>query len=109
MYFTEASGVLSKESSLPETTLNAGQRTDCKEHNRAPSLSKTQSSPALNEDTEKDTVECIEENDNSVPALTAPLLPCQGDILSIRGAVEDDSDGELPSFDIFSSLGIEPV
>ncbi|KAL9961786.1 hypothetical protein ACROYT_G030806 [Oculina patagonica] len=105
----EASDVVSKESSLPEATLNAGQRTDCKEHNRAPSLSKTQSSPTLNEETVKDTEECIEENDSSVPASTAPLLPCQADILSTSSAVEDDSDGELPSFDIFSSLGIQPV
>lgn len=35
-------------------------------------------------------------------------LPCT-DMLDLNGSVEDDSDDELPTFDVCSSLGIEPV
>lgn len=96
--------------SLQETNTGVDKTTDCKEQTLAPSLSKTQSPHTLNEETEKDTSMCTDDKDNS--ALTAPLLPSQApctDIWDTSSAVNDDSDGELPSFDIFSSFGIKPV
>ena len=85
------------------------QTTDCKEQNRTPSVSKTQSTTTVNEETKTKATEYNEENNSSVTAATAAPVPSQADILDMSGAVEDDSDGELPSFDIFSSLGIGPV
>lgn len=35
-------------------------------------------------------------------------LPCS-DILDLDSTLQDDTDDELPTFDVFSSLGIEPV
>lgn len=80
----------------------------------APSIPKPPCTPSFNEETAKGARQCIKENDSPVTALRStaqPLsshLPCT-DMLDLNGSVEDDSDDELPTFDVCSSLGIEPV
>lgn len=82
----------------------------------APSIPKPPRTPSFNEETAKGVHvrQCVKENDSPVTALRStaqPLssrLPCT-DTLDLNGSVEDDSDDELPTFDVCSSLGIEPV
>ncbi|KAJ7369746.1 Protein zgrf1 [Desmophyllum pertusum] len=100
-----------KESCPPETTEKTGQIDNGKERNRAPSISKPVSAPALSKETETNATQCTPEIGSLVSTNSVSLLPSQApcsDILE-NGTTEDDSDDELPTFDIFSSFGIEPV
>ena len=91
----------------------ASQTTNGKEQNLAPCIPKYPYHPSLNEETANGERQCTKD-DSRVSALdgtTQPLsfhLPCT-DILDVDTTVQDDSDDELPTFDVFSSLGIEPV
>ena len=114
MCFTRCLGPVSKELCLRDTVASASQTTDGKEQNLAPSIPKPPCAPSLNAETGKDVRQCTTENNSPLTALGGTAqslsshLPCT-DILGLNGTVQDDGDDELPTFDVFSSFGIQPV
>ena len=114
MCFTYCLGPVSKALCLNrDTAACPSQTTNGKEQNLAPSVPKYPSAPSMNEETENGEGQCTKD-DNQVSALRGAIqplsfhLPCE-DILDVDSTVQDDSDDEVPTFDVFSSLGIEPV
>ena len=73
----------------------------------APSIPKPPCAPSLSEETAESVRQCAKDKASPVSALSStsqPLsshLPCT-DILDLSSTVEDDSDDELPTFDLFS-------
>ncbi|XP_020622992.1 uncharacterized protein LOC110060547 [Orbicella faveolata] len=97
----------------PDTAACPSQKANGKEQTLAPSIPKYPCGPSMNEITANGERRCTKD-DSQVSAprgTTQPLsfhLPCT-DILDLDSTLQDDTDDELPTFDVFSSLGIEPV
>ena len=116
MCFTQCLGPVSKEFCLRDTAASANQTTNDNEQNVASSIAipKPSCAPSLNEETTKGVTQCVEEDDSPVSALRSTAQPLSShvhctDILDSNDIMEDDGDDELPTFDVFSSLGIEPI
>lgn len=88
---------------------NTVQSTEDKEQSVEPPVSKSTSPAELNKEAEVANY-CPEENTNSVNKTSPPRsqFPCT-DLLDNSDPVDGDSDEELPSFDLFSSLEMENV
>lgn len=105
-------GPVSKKLCSRDKAASPSQTASGEEQNPAPTIPKDLCAPFLNEETANGERQCTKD-DSRVSALlgtTQPLsfhLPCT-DILDVDSSVQDDSDDELPTFDVFSSLGFEP-
>ena len=67
-------------------------------------------SSRINKEANEEVAYSPSENTNSVDKITSPrsLVPCTP-VLETSDVIDDDNDEELPTFDLFSSLGIETV
>jgi len=97
----------------PDTAACPSQKANGKEQTLAPSIPNYPCAPSMNEVMANGERQCPKD-DSQVSALRGTTqrlsfhLPCS-DILDLDSTLQDDTDDELPTFDVFSSLGIEPV
>ncbi|RMX43744.1 hypothetical protein pdam_00023690 [Pocillopora damicornis] len=99
-----------QDSSSAEVTKNSFQSTQDKETTLEAFPSNSQNPIELNGEADEATAYTPGENTNSVDKITSSrtLVPCTS-VLEVSDVVDDDNDEELPTFDLFSSLGNETV
>jgi len=106
-------GSASKAFCLQDTATTASQTANDKEQTLAPSIPKYPCAPSWNEETASGERQCTEE-DSRVPALRSATQPSPShlpgtDILGVDSTVQEDGDDELPTFDVFCSLRVQPL
>lgn len=109
----QCSGSASKAFCLRDTAATASQTTNDNEQTLAPSTPKYPSATSWNEETASGERQCTQD-DSRVPALCSATQPSPShlpgtDILGLDSTVQEDGDDELPTFDVFCSLGVEPL
>lgn len=108
-FFNQPTLAISDPSSR-EVTKNSVQSTNDKQSSLEAVPSNSQNPIALNKEAYEEIAYSPGENTNLVDKITSPrsLVPCTP-VLETSDVVDDDNDEELPTFDLFSSLGIKTV